>query len=67
VNDAWDYTGLKALNSGPQVVFLCSLSDKLFEWTKEMTEKYDEFPVGYTEWTLTAHMSIVADRCGYMP
>jgi hypothetical protein len=63
----WHYTGLKPLKGGRSVLFLCCLSDKLFEWTKEVMKKYNEFPVGYTEWTLMAHMNIVADRCDYMP
>ena len=67
MKDSWDYTGLKTLNRGRPVSFLCSLSDKLFEWTRDMTEKYDEFPVPYTEWTLVGHMNMVADRCDYMP
>lgn len=67
MEDAWNYTGLKALGRGQRVGFLCCLSDELYQWTKEVTEKYDEFPVGYTEWTLTGHMNIVANRCDFIP
>ena len=66
MGDGWNYTGLKALNSGRKVRFLVHLSKELFRWTRSVTEIYDEFPVGYTEWTLAAHMNIVAARCDYM-
>ncbi|MFC1865136.1 hypothetical protein ACFLYB_00270 [Chloroflexota bacterium] len=63
----WGYTGLKALGKGRKAPFLNLLADQLYEWTKDITETYDEFPVGYTEWTLTGHLNIVASRCNYMP
>jgi len=66
MRDAWKYTGLKALGRGQKVGFLCCLSDELYQWAKEVVEKYDEFPVGYTEWTLTGHMNIVASRCDFI-
>jgi hypothetical protein len=67
VGDGWNYTGLKALNSGRKVRFLVRLSRELFRWTRSVTENYNEFPVGHTEWTLVGHMNIVAASCDYMP
>lgn len=67
MGDGWNYTGLKALNSGQKVRFLIRLSKELFRWTRSVTEDYNEFPVGYTEWTLAGHMNIVAARCDCIP
>jgi hypothetical protein len=65
--NGWLYSGLKALGSGQKAEFLDSLFNQLYGWTKNVTETYNEFPAGYTEWTLTGHMNIVSYRGGFLP
>jgi len=68
--NAWKYYGLKPLRSGRpgrQAKFLNHLLSQLYKWTRAVVKTYQEFPVGYTEWTLTAHMNIVANLCGWLP
>jgi hypothetical protein len=41
------------------------LQEKLIEWTGYVVRQFGESPFGYTEWTLSGHLAIAADRAGF--
>ncbi|MFC1972128.1 hypothetical protein ACFLVE_01815 [Chloroflexota bacterium] len=52
---------------GSKPDFLNKVFRELWQWTAEAVEKFEEFPVGYTEWTLTGHLALAAYRAGFYP
>lgn len=67
--DIWGYAALKSLGEGRETppLFLRRLTEQLYEWTREVVCRHKQFPEGYTEWALTGHFAVVADRCNYLP
>jgi hypothetical protein len=45
--------------------FITDIHDKLIEWTSYVVRRFEETPFGYTEWTLSGHLAMAADRAKF--
>jgi len=60
--DSWTYSKLTPLRAGRPHQFLTELFIQLFLWSKKVTRKHEEFPVGFTEWALAGHFAVAASQ-----
>jgi hypothetical protein len=55
----------KWFGQGSKPDFLNDIFRELWQWTAEIVDKFEEFPAGYTEWTLTGHLALAAYRSDF--
>lgn len=42
-----------------------SIYVQLIDWTSDVVHRFQEVPFGYTEWTLSGHLAMAANRAGF--